>query len=217
VCKAPGEGGGLAQYDPGIASALGRTRGGPRQNDQSDPTHRYLSPFAAWQPLDASEPPGGPVINAFLSTVVEGDGIVGWMKNSGFMMREVGVDGTLAPLDLKPAALALEARDLSRSVAFRNRIPGIFLRDCARPHLSALRYRYLTSFKATLLSEFCFTTPNAKDSDGQSGLLCPRVQTSTCSAMARASSTSMPRYLTVLSIRVWPAWRVCSVNSNLTG
>jgi hypothetical protein len=30
-------------------------------------------------------------------------------------------------------------------------------------------------------------------------------QTSTCSAIARASSTSMPRYLTVLSILVWPS------------
>src|SRR5438067_3792336 len=32
----------------------------------------------------------------------------------------------------------------------------------------------------------------------------PVVQTSTCSAMVRASSTSMPRYLTVLSIFVCP-------------
>src|SRR5271165_6604827 len=31
------------------------------------------------------------------------------------------------------------------------------------------------------------------------------LQTSTCSAMARASSTSMPRYRTVLSILVWPS------------
>jgi hypothetical protein len=30
-------------------------------------------------------------------------------------------------------------------------------------------------------------------------------QTSTCSAIERASSTSMPRYLTVLSILVWPS------------
>jgi hypothetical protein len=30
-------------------------------------------------------------------------------------------------------------------------------------------------------------------------------QRSTCSAMERASSTSMPRYLTVLSILVWPS------------
>ena len=32
----------------------------------------------------------------------------------------------------------------------------------------------------------------------------PIVQTSACSAMAKASSTSMPRYLTVLSIFVCP-------------
>jgi hypothetical protein len=31
------------------------------------------------------------------------------------------------------------------------------------------------------------------------------IQTSDCSAIARASSTSMPRYLTVLSILVWPS------------
>ena len=35
--------------------------------------------------------------------------------------------------------------------------------------------------------------------------LWPVVQTSTCSASAIASSTSMPRYLTVLSILVWPS------------
>ena len=35
------------------------------------------------------------------------------------------------------------------------------------------------------------------------------IQTSTCSAMARASSTSMPRYLMVLSILVWPS-RSCT-------
>ena len=53
--------------------------------------------------------PGGAVITALLSAVVEGDAIVGWMENSAFMVREVGVDGTLAPLDLKPAALAVDA------------------------------------------------------------------------------------------------------------
>src|SRR6516162_4067119 len=35
---------------------------------------------------------------------------------------------------------------------------------------------------------------------GRAGALCPVRQTSTCSAIARASSTSMPRYRTVLSI-----------------
>ena len=37
---------------------------------------------------------------------------------------------------------------------------------------------------------------------GRVFLLCPVLQTSTCSAMARASSTSMLRYRTVLSILV---------------
>jgi hypothetical protein len=42
---------------------------------------------------------------------------------------------------------------------------------------------------------------SAKLKEGQSQFgFAPVVQTSTCSAMARASSTSIPRYLTVLSI-----------------
>jgi hypothetical protein len=53
--------------------------------------------------------PGGAVISATLCAVVERDAIVGWMETSGFMAREVGVDGTLAPLDLRPTALALDA------------------------------------------------------------------------------------------------------------
>jgi hypothetical protein len=39
---------------------------------------------------------------------------------------------------------------------------------------------------------------------GQSASALPSVQTSTCSEMAKASSTSMPKYLTVLSILVCP-------------
>jgi hypothetical protein len=61
--------------------------------------------------------PGGAVISAFLCAVVEGDTIVGWMENSGFMVREVGVDGTLAPLDLTPAAMALEAQNFDAKAA----------------------------------------------------------------------------------------------------
>jgi hypothetical protein len=53
--------------------------------------------------------PNGPVIAAYLSAVVEGDTIVGWMKYSGFTLQEVQLDGTLAPLDLTAAALALQA------------------------------------------------------------------------------------------------------------
>src|ERR1700739_3998775 len=43
------------------------------------------------------------------------------------------------------------------------------------------------------------TRAKLKEGQGQFGFA-PVVQTSTCSAMARASSTSMPRYLTVLCI-----------------
>jgi hypothetical protein len=59
--------------------------------------------------------PGGAVISAFLCAVVEGDAVVAWTENSGFMVREIGADGTLAPLDLTPAALALNARYLDAS------------------------------------------------------------------------------------------------------
>ena len=61
--------------------------------------------------------PGGAVISATLCAVVEGDAIVGWTGNSGFMVREVAVDGNLAPLDFKPTALALSARDLDTKAA----------------------------------------------------------------------------------------------------
>jgi hypothetical protein len=61
--------------------------------------------------------PGGAVVSAVLCAVVEGDAVVGWTENSGFMVREIGADGTLAPLDLTPAALALNARYLDASAA----------------------------------------------------------------------------------------------------
>jgi hypothetical protein len=48
--------------------------------------------------------PGGAVITACLSAVVEGGTIVGWMKNSAFTVREVQLDGTLVPLDLSAVA-----------------------------------------------------------------------------------------------------------------
>jgi hypothetical protein len=53
--------------------------------------------------------PSGAVIAAYLSALVEGDTIIGWMKNSGFTVQEVQLDGTLAPLDLTAAGLALQA------------------------------------------------------------------------------------------------------------
>jgi hypothetical protein len=55
--------------------------------------------------------PGGAVISAFLSAVVEGDTIVGWLENSAFSVQELLPNGTLAPLDLTPARLALQAHD----------------------------------------------------------------------------------------------------------
>ncbi len=61
--------------------------------------------------------PGGQVISAVLCAVVEGDAVVGWTESSGFMVREVGVDGTLAPLDLKPTALALHAQSFDTRAA----------------------------------------------------------------------------------------------------
>jgi hypothetical protein len=52
---------------------------------------------------------GDPVITAFLCAVIEGDRIIGWTKNSAFAVQEVQPDGTLEPLDLTTAALALHA------------------------------------------------------------------------------------------------------------
>ena len=61
--------------------------------------------------------PGGAVISALLCAVIEGDAIVGWTENSGFTVREVGEDGTLAPLDFRPTALAFHARDYDTKAA----------------------------------------------------------------------------------------------------
>jgi hypothetical protein len=47
-------------------------------------------------------------------------------------------------------------------------------------------------------------TPSDHEEGAKPVGFAPVVQTSTRSAMARASSTSMPRYLMVLSILVWP-------------
>jgi len=55
------------------------------------------------------------------------------------------------------------------------------------------------------VSQMSVIGTSAKLKAGQSQFgFAPVVQTSTCSAMARASSTSIPRYLTVLSIFVCP-------------
>ena len=73
-----------------------------------------------WMPISVNKAlggkdrcsPGGAVISAFLSAVVEGDSIVGWLGNSAFSVQEVLPNGTLAPLDLTPARLALQAYDV---------------------------------------------------------------------------------------------------------
>jgi hypothetical protein len=85
-----------------------------------------------WMPISVNKKlgpkdrcsPNGAVITALLSAVVEGDVIVGWMKNSGFIVREVQRDGALTPLDLTPAALALQA-DNADSMATRAGVVGI--------------------------------------------------------------------------------------------
>jgi hypothetical protein len=61
--------------------------------------------------------PGGAVVSALLYAAVEQDAVVGWTKSSGFMVREVEADGTLAPLNFRPTALALDARYLDAKAA----------------------------------------------------------------------------------------------------
>ena len=61
--------------------------------------------------------PSGPVIAATLCAVVEGDTIVGWTENSGFVVQEVQNDGTLTSVDLAPTRLALDAKDFDEKAA----------------------------------------------------------------------------------------------------
>ena len=60
---------------------------------------------------------GGGVISALLCAVVEADAVVGWKENSTFLVREVGADGTLAPLDFEPTALAFDAKTFDARAA----------------------------------------------------------------------------------------------------
>jgi hypothetical protein len=55
--------------------------------------------------------PNGAVISAFLSAVIDGGTIVGWLKNSAFSVREVRSDGSLSGLDFRPAALVMDAHE----------------------------------------------------------------------------------------------------------
>jgi hypothetical protein len=78
-----------------------------------------------WMPISVNKKlgpnercsPSGAVITALLCAVVEGDAIVGWTASSGFLVREVGVDGSLAPLDLAPVALAVDAQNFDAKAA----------------------------------------------------------------------------------------------------
>jgi hypothetical protein len=111
--------------------------------------------------------PGGAVISAYLSAVVEGDTIVGWTKNSAFSVQEVLPDGTLALLDLTPAKLALQAdsADMKASkagiVGISSLIAGRRIQEQNTGNLpsklreaafNALRYRYWTKFRVIPLS-----------------------------------------------------------------
>jgi hypothetical protein len=124
--------------------------------------------------------PDGAVISALLCAVVEGDAIVGWTENSGFTVGEVGEDGSLAPLDFRPTALAFHARDYDTKAAAagvvgissliakrRVRDHNTGNLDCAKQHSSAPRYKYLTGFKVILLWEFCLLTSNTNETSGQ--------------------------------------------------
>jgi hypothetical protein len=87
-----------------------------------------------WMPISVNKvlgandrcSPGGAVISAYLFAVVEGDTIVGWTKNSAFSVQEVLPDSKLAPLDLTPARLALQA-DSADMKASKAGIVGISL------------------------------------------------------------------------------------------
>jgi hypothetical protein len=56
--------------------------------------------------------PNRAVISAFLSAAVDGDRIVGWLKNSAFSIREVRPDGSLSGVDFRPAALVVHADEV---------------------------------------------------------------------------------------------------------
>ena len=116
--------------------------------------------------------PGGAVISAYLSAVVEGDTIVGWTKNSAFSVQEVLPDGKLAPLDLTPAKLALQA-DSADMKASKAGIVGISSLIAGRRiqeqntgnlpstlrelHSSPLQCRYWPEFRGIPLSECACT------------------------------------------------------------
>jgi hypothetical protein len=61
--------------------------------------------------------PGGPVISASLCAVVEGGTIVGWTKNSWFLVQDVQLDGSIASIDLTPTRVSLNAKYFDEKAA----------------------------------------------------------------------------------------------------
>jgi hypothetical protein len=59
-----------------------------------------------------------------LSAAIDGDTIVGWLKNSAFSIREVRPDGSLSGLDFKAAALVVQADEVDME-AKRSGVIGI--------------------------------------------------------------------------------------------
>ncbi len=122
--------------------------------------------------------PSGAVISAFLLAVIEGDMIIGWMKNSAFSVQQPQPDGTLTPLDLTAAGLASQA-DSADMEANKPGIIGVSSLIAARrieeqntEHLSsrlreaassALRYKYLTNFKGIRLWASVFTIADSHE------------------------------------------------------
>ena len=86
------------------------------------------------------------------------------------------------------------------SLSSGDEVPHIFTRK------SRLRPKeFLITSAKRLLQQNRHKAPLAI---GQGDVRSARIlQTSTCSAMASASSTSIPRYRTVLSIFLWPSGR----------
>ena len=133
-------------------------------------------------------------------------------------------NGALAPLDLTPARLALQAYDADMEaskagiVGVSSLIAGRRVREQNTGNLpSELReaaferatVQILDKFRVIPLSACVFINAETQNlwQRAEHVAIARVFQTSTCSAIARASSTSIPRYRTVLSNFVWPSSR----------
>ena len=61
-------------------------------------------------PNDRSAP-NGVVVSALLCAVIEKDTITEWLEHSAFSVQELQPDGSLSPLDVRVAALAMDANE----------------------------------------------------------------------------------------------------------